>query len=66
LSASRLLNGAGQPPAQAKGVGFMEAPRGALTHWAVIENGKLSNYQAVVPSTWNAGPRDSKGQWGAV
>jgi hydrogenase large subunit len=42
----------------------MEAPRGALTHWAVIENGKLSNYQAVVPSTWNAGPRDSKRQWG--
>ncbi len=51
-------------PAQAKGVGFMEAPRGALTHWSVIENGKLSNYQAVVPSTWNAGPRDSLGQWG--
>ncbi len=51
-------------PAQSKGVGFLEAPRGALTHWSVIENGKLSNYQAVVPSTWNAGPIDSEGQHG--
>ena len=64
MSAKPLLSGASQPPAQAKGVGFMEAPRGALTHWAVIENGKLSNYQAVVPSTRDVGLRDSKGQWG--
>lgn len=48
-------------PAKSEGVGFMEAPRGALTHWSVIEGGKLSNYQAVVPSTWNAGPRDPQG-----
>ena len=47
-----------------RGVGFMEAPRGALAHWSVIEDGKLSNYQAVVPSTWNAGPRDAEGQFG--
>jgi hydrogenase large subunit len=47
-----------------KGAGFMEAPRGALAHWSVIEDGKLSNYQAVVPSTWNAGPRDAQGQYG--
>ena len=52
-------------PAHAQGVGFMEAPRGALAHWIVIDNGRISNYQAVVPSTWNAGPRDAKGQEGA-
>jgi len=52
-------------PRQAKGVGFMEAPRGALAHWIVIENGRIGNYQAVVPSTWNAGPRDAGGQPGA-
>ena len=52
-------------PQRAQGVGFMEAPRGALGHWIVIENQKIANYQAVVPSTWNAGPRDAKGQAGA-
>lgn len=52
-------------PKQAKGVGFTEAPRGGLAHWVVIENKKISNYQAVVPSTWNAGPRDPDGQPGA-
>jgi len=52
-------------PKQAKGVGHMEAPRGALAHWIVIEDGKTANYQAVVPSTWNAGPRDPQGQPGA-
>jgi hydrogenase large subunit len=52
-------------PKQSRGVGFMEAPRGALAHWIVIENGKIANYQAVVPSTWNAGPRDPSGQPGA-
>ena len=52
-------------PAKAQGVGFMEAPRGALAHWIVIEHGKIANYQAVVPSTWNAGPRDGQNQAGA-
>lgn len=52
-------------PQQAKGVGYTEAPRGALAHWITIEDEKISNYQAVVPSTWNAGPRDAKGQAGA-
>lgn len=52
-------------PKQCRGVGFMEAPRGALGHWIVIEDGKTANYQAVVPSTWNAGPRDSQGRSGA-
>jgi len=52
-------------PKECKGVGFMEAPRGGLAHWVVIKNGKIDNYQAVVPSTWNAGPRDPSGQPGA-
>jgi len=52
-------------PAEARGVGFMEAPRGGLGHWIVIKDGKIDNYQAVVPSTWNAGPRDPQGQPGA-
>jgi hydrogenase large subunit len=51
-------------PKECKGVGFMEAPRGALAHWIVIKDGKIDNYQAVVPSTWNAGPRDPAGQPG--
>ena len=51
-------------PKQARGVGYMEAPRGALGHWIVIEEGRIANYQAVVPSTWNAGPRDAQGQEG--
>jgi len=48
-------------PKEAKGVGFMEAPRGSLSHWVHIKNGKIENYQAVVPTTWNASPRDAKG-----
>ncbi|MGC1955455.1 MAG: nickel-dependent hydrogenase large subunit [Gammaproteobacteria bacterium] len=52
-------------PKRAQGVGYMEAPRGALAHWIVIEDGKIANYQAVVPSTWNAGPRDATGRPGA-
>ena len=52
-------------PNKAQGAGIMEAPRGALGHWIVIENGKIANYQAVVPSTWNAGPRDPQGVPGA-
>lgn len=52
-------------PSSAKGVGFTEAPRGALGHWIRIENGKIENYQCVVPTTWNAGPRDNDGNIGA-
>jgi hydrogenase large subunit len=47
-----------------QGVGFHEAPRGTLSHWCVIKDGKLANYQAVVPSTWNAGPRDEREKMG--
>jgi len=52
-------------PADCKGYGFEEAPRGALCHWIHIKDGKIANYQAVVPSTWNASPKDGKGQHGA-
>ncbi|MEW6169653.1 MAG: nickel-dependent hydrogenase large subunit [Pseudomonadota bacterium] len=51
-------------PKHAQGVGFTEAPRGALAHWIVIDDGRIGNYQAVVPSTWNAGPRDVAGNDG--
>jgi hydrogenase large subunit len=51
-------------PKSCQGAGFMEAPRGGLAHWIVIKDGKIDNYQAVVPSTWNAGPRDAEGQAG--
>lgn len=52
-------------PSHAEGFGWFEAPRGALGHWIVIDGGKISNYQMVVPTTWNASPRDHKGQPGA-
>jgi hydrogenase large subunit len=52
-------------PKTARGFGFFEAPRGSLGHWVEIEDRAIKNYQAVVPSTWNAGPRDAHGQRGA-
>ena len=52
-------------PRNAKGVGLSEAPRGALSHWIVIKDGRIENYQMVVPSTWNASPRDAAGQLSA-
>jgi len=52
-------------PKEAQGVGFTEAPRGALGHWIKIKDTKIDNYQCVVPTTWNGGPRDPKGQIGA-
>jgi hydrogenase large subunit len=52
------------PKGEQRGFGFHEAPRGVLSHWIVIRDGKIANYQAVVPSTWNAGPRDEKDQPG--
>jgi hydrogenase large subunit len=53
-----------EPPASGEGAGFYEAPRGALGHWIKVKDKKIENYQAVVPSTWNASPRDEKGQRG--
>ena len=51
--------------AEAKGVAPCEAPRGSLAHWVKIKNTKIDSYQCVVPTTWNAGPRDAKNQIGA-
>ena len=50
------------PKGEIQGVGFHEAPRGILSHWVVIENQKIKNYQCVVPSTWNAAPKNEKGE----
>ena len=52
-------------PEEAKGDGTAAAPRGALAHWIKIKDGRIDNFQCVVPSTWNASPRDAKGQIGA-
>jgi hydrogenase large subunit len=52
------------PKGEVRGFGFHEAPRGTLSHWVVIKDGKIENYQAVVPSTWNAGPRNKEDQLG--
>jgi hydrogenase large subunit len=51
-------------PDHAQGVGTIEGPRGALGHWIIIDHGVITNYQAVVPTTWNAGPMDESGQHG--
>jgi hydrogenase large subunit len=47
-------------PKDAEGVGLVDAPRGALAHWIKIHDGKIENYQLVVPTTWNGSPRDAK------
>jgi hydrogenase large subunit len=52
-------------PNPCRGVGFSEAPRGALGHWMRIEDGKIASYQCIVPTTWNGGPRDVEGNIGA-
>ena len=57
--------GPGSWPASASGDGWHEAPRGSLGHWVEIGGKSIKNYQAVVPTTWNAGPRDPQGQRGA-
>jgi len=53
-----------QWPKKSQGYGAVDAARGALGHWVQIEDGKISRYQCVVPSTWNCSPRDAKGQMG--
>jgi hydrogenase large subunit len=53
-------------PHEAQGVGLWDASRGALGHWISIRNKVIERYQAVVPTTWNASPRDDKGQPGAI
>ena len=49
-------------PKEAKGIGLVEAPRGALSHFIKIQDKKIENYQLVVPTTWNASPRDLQGK----
>jgi len=51
-------------PKEARGYGFHEAPRGSLCHWLTIKDGKVANYQLVVPGGWNSSPRDANGQRG--
>jgi [NiFe] hydrogenase large subunit len=53
-------------PDEAEGVGFVNAPRGGLSHWIKIKGGKIENFQLVVPSTWNLGPRCADGKLSAV
>jgi hydrogenase large subunit len=55
-----------QLPDQASGMGLVCGPRGALGHWIEIEDGKTANYQCVVPTTWNASPRDDQEQPGPI
>jgi hydrogenase large subunit len=59
-----VFNAPSFPKGEVRGFGVHEAPRGTLSHWVVVRDGKIANYQAVVPSTWNAGPRDGKGRPG--
>jgi hydrogenase large subunit len=61
---TKIFNPPSFPAGEVRGFGFHEAPRGVLSHWVVIRDGKIDNYQCVVPSTWNAGPRDGAGQMG--
>ena len=52
------------PPKDGQGVGLVAAPRGALGHWLNVKDGRISNYQVITPTAWNASPKDSKGQPG--
>jgi hydrogenase large subunit len=61
---TKIYNKPEFPKGEIQGVGIHEAPRGTLSHWVVIDNGVIKNYQAVVPTTWNASPRDSSGAQG--
>lgn len=60
----RTFNRPTFPQGEQRGFGYHEAPRGVLSHWVVIRDGKIANYQAVVPSTWNSGPRDESDELG--
>jgi hydrogenase large subunit len=52
------------PPSDGKGIGLCAAPRGALGHWLNVEDGRISNYQVITPTAWNASPKDKDGQPG--
>lgn len=66
LDPSKPLHTKFEIPEQSTGMGLTEAPRGALGHWITIKNKKIDNYQCVVPTTWNASPRDDKNQPGPM
>jgi [NiFe] hydrogenase large subunit len=66
LAAGRSAYTRASVPATASGTGLNEAPRGALGHWISISGGRIGNYQMVVPSTWNLGPRCASGKRGPV
>jgi [NiFe] hydrogenase large subunit len=66
LQAGQPVASSGTIPAKGMGMGLSEAPRGALGHWIDMVDGKISNYQMVVPSTWNLGPRCAAGKRGPV
>lgn len=53
-------------PDEGSGIGIVEGPRGALGHWIQVKDGKIANYQAIVPTTWNGSPRDNNGQPGPI
>jgi len=53
-------------PEKTEGMGLTEAPRGALGHWIKIEDKKISRYQVITPTNWNASPKDAKGQKGPI
>ncbi|RJP27731.1 MAG: nickel-dependent hydrogenase large subunit [Actinobacteria bacterium] len=72
---AELQKGVGEPiwdpkgkdiPGDSRGMGLVEGPRGALGHWITIGGKKIDNYQCVVPTTWNASPRDKEGQRGPI
>ena len=53
-------------PSSATAIGLTEAPRGALGHWLQISGGKISRYQIITPTCWNASPRDGSGRRGPI
>jgi hydrogenase large subunit len=66
LNPSKPVHTKFEIPDQSTGMGLTCAPRGALGHWITIKGKKIDNYQAVVPTTWNASPRDDKNQLGPI
>jgi [NiFe] hydrogenase large subunit len=66
LQTGQPVASTGTIPAKGMGMGLGEAPRGALGHWIDMVDGKINNYQMVVPSTWNLGPRCAAGKRGPV
>ena len=66
LDPSARFMGEFEVPRSGRGVGLVEAARGSLGHWVVIEDGRIANYQIIAPTTWNFSPRDGLGQPGPL